>query len=515
MIKYWGIFGIALLIVVYNNCANSIDLRGTTGGNPVSVEVAFAPYGQGSAEHDLKVCLSDVILNETSVAVSSRSLQIRPEGTSVAQFNLSPGEYSSLKLKFSPSCLSAGSVRVVNAQGTFETQDSVTLSFEGRVSADVQALQISLEIQDIINALEAVQQVAEIKSNTESLTESFVSQTSGWRTLPATGTPDGRVRFGSAFSKGKIFVWGGWDGGNFQSDGAVYSPETNQWTPVSTVNAPTVRMNFVSVTTSSEIIVWGGEGIDTAVGARYNIETDVWTPTSANPVGTRLSPQGVWNGSRMFVFGGEDIGGNVLPGGEIYNPTSNTWSVMNPAGAPDARKGFAMHWTGTQVLVWGGLTSGGAVSTGSRYDPSTNTWSAISNVGAPTARFNMSNVWTGSEMIVWGGDGGVTLGDGAIYNPSTDTWRAMSSVNSLGDRHKAGAAWTGKEMMIWGGLNGSSAQDGGARYDPAADTWTTLPNANSPGTRYSSTSLWTGTSFFVWGGTNDSSMLNNGSMFAP
>jgi hypothetical protein len=66
-------------------------------------------------------------------------------------------------------------------------------------------------------------------------------------------------------------------------------------------------------------------------------------------------------------------------------------------------------------------------------------------------------VWTGTEMIVWGGitfDGGLNgdaLGDGARYDPSTDTWRTMSTIGSPTARFRAGAVWTGIELLIWGG----------------------------------------------------------------
>ena len=42
-------------------------------------------------------------------------------------------------------------------------------------------------------------------------------------------------------------------------------------------------------------------------------------------------------------------------------------------------------------------------NTGGRYNPSTDSWTATSTTNAPAARFVHTAVWTGSEMIVWGG----------------------------------------------------------------------------------------------------------------
>ena len=57
------------------------------------------------------------------------------------------------------------------------------------------------------------------------------------------------------------------------------------------------------------------------------------------------------------------------------------------------------------MIVWGGLNNNGSncLDTGGRYNPGTNSWTATSTTNAPTARFFHTAIWTGSEMIVWGG----------------------------------------------------------------------------------------------------------------
>src|SRR5205807_10012218 len=43
------------------------------------------------------------------------------------------------------------------------------------------------------------------------------------------------------------------------------------------------------------------------------------------------------------------------------------------------------------------------LNTGGRYDPSTDGWMSTSTIDVPDARSFHSAIWTGSEMIVWGG----------------------------------------------------------------------------------------------------------------
>ena len=55
------------------------------------------------------------------------------------------------------------------------------------------------------------------------------------------------------------------------------------------------------------------------------------------------------------------------------------------------------------MIVWGGNGVNGNLMTGGRYDPGADSWIATSTINAPSARSYHTAVWTGSEMIVWGG----------------------------------------------------------------------------------------------------------------
>ena len=98
------------------------------------------------------------------------------------------------------------------------------------------------------------------------------------------------------------------------------------------------------------------------------------------------------------------------------------------------------------------MTASGVLNTGGRYNPSTDTWTATSTTNAPVARDSHAAVWTGSEMIVWGGLGtGIAFNTGGRYNPSTDSWTATSTTNAPDERDLHTAVWTGSEMIVWGG----------------------------------------------------------------
>jgi hypothetical protein len=106
-------------------------------------------------------------------------------------------------------------------------------------------------------------------------------------------------------------------------------------------------------------------------------------------------------------------------------------------------------------------------------------------------------LWTGSEMIVWGGllqerlgTGLVWLVDGAAYDPETGAWRMLAPA-PLSEGADSRAVWADGVMIV-------VSSEATLAYDPEADTWTEI----APG-RFSSMSpeqmVWTGEAVYLWG----------------
>src|SRR5206468_1910792 len=111
----------------------------------------------------------------------------------------------------------------------------------------------------------------------------------------------------------------------------------------------------------------------------------------------------------MIVCGGDNGSSFLNTGGRYCASLSvactDNWIATSTTGAPAARQFHTAVWTGSEMIVWGGVGSGGFFNTGGRYNPGTDSWTATSTTGAPAARDQHTAVWTGSEMIVWGGVG--------------------------------------------------------------------------------------------------------------
>jgi hypothetical protein len=244
---------------------------------------------------------------------------------------------------------------------------------------------------------------------------------------------------------------------------------------------------------------------------------DTWAVRSAAP-GPRYYSAAVWTGTEMIVWGGLVGSGTQLNTGGRYNPTTNSWTPTSlGANVPAVRARHTAVWTGTEMIVWGGYNTGGGLNTGGRYNPSTDSWITTSlGANVPAARSDHTTVWTGTEMIVWGGNVLAADNTGGRYNPATDSWAATSmGANVPSARYYHRAVWTGTEMIVWGGYNAGDLDTGG-RYNPSTNSWqATSTGANVPSSRSYHTAVWTGAEMIVWGGSHGGGVPNVGGRYDP
>jgi N-acetylneuraminic acid mutarotase len=358
--------------------------------------------------------------------------------------------------------------------------------------------------------------------------------TDAWTPTSTFSGPSTRLRQTAVWTGTQMIVWGGrsWLDGPALDTGGRYDPLLDSWNETSTVQAPAPRDGHTAVWTGSEMIIWGGTSSTTGVpsmntGGRYDPTTDQWSAvTLTGAPSARFRQTAVWTGNRMVVWGGtmECSPYTLCPTntGGRYNPQNDSWSAVTTAGAPESRSQHTAVWTGSRMIVWGGLpaTSGyPPLITGGRYNPQNDSWSATSTVNAPGGRTDYTALWTGNLMLIWGGinghNGNGTLFDhtGGRYDPVTDHWSSLSTNGAPRERRNHTAVWTGTEMVVSGGLGPGSfldnfgtvietADDTGGRYDPATDTWRATPAAGAPAARYGHSAVWTGGEMILWGGQN-------------
>jgi N-acetylneuraminic acid mutarotase len=299
-----------------------------------------------------------------------------------------------------------------------------------------------------------------------------------WTPLPAGPRP--RLGHSIVWTGSRMLTWGGQviRGAKYRADGQVFDPANEEWSAIP--EAPIhPRADQVAVWTGFRLLVWGGgvEGPNTGIrsfddGASYDPDTGRWTPLARSPLEARSRHSGVWTGSRLLIWGGVDLGrtqvGDATFPGDVFTIPGEEEEISEEAKL---------------------------LADGAAYDPATDRWKSMAE--APLSpRVGQVSVWTGHEMLVWGGatprEDAVAFGDGAAYDPETDRWRSIGAAPV-----QAGATftavWTGKQMIVWGGPEGA-----GAAYDPSTDRWTRLPTSPLPPLA-TPTSAWTGRVMLIWG----------------
>jgi len=254
--------------------------------------------------------------------------------------------------------------------------------------------------------------------------------TDTWQPISSLSAPAPRTGATAVWTGTEMLVWGGY-GATYALEiaGGRYNPATDSWQPMSTEGAPPATYGHTAIWTGSKMIVWGGMksvGGPASTGGVYDPVTDTWelTATSAAPSG-RIGHTAVWTGTEMAIWGGDGYPGNTMTGA-LYGPQTKTWRPVSTTCGPAERSGHTAIWNGSEMIVWGGQPSNNSWSayssllgTGARYNPTTDSWQYVSVVGAPTARSMHTAVWTGTSMIIWGGIDrqGAFAATGGRYQP--------------------------------------------------------------------------------------------------
>lgn len=330
-----------------------------------------------------------------------------------------------------------------------------------------------------------------------------------WAIMPPAGDPPDRADHTAVWTGTEMLVWGGTGGEYVLRTGGRLDPSkplSNCWSSISITGAPSARVYHSAVWTGSEMIIWGGyNGFSNLnTGARYNPASNTWNTVSTNnaPV-ARSQHVAVWTGTEMLVWGGGN-GLSFYNSGGRYNPVTDTWQTLPVLNAPAGRSDASAVWTGTEIIVWGGFHITNGIpptvvlhNSGGRFNPVSNIWLSVSMTNAPAARTGHTAVWSGSDMLIWGGV--VGLDSGARYNPQLNQWTSLPTAGAPLSRNGHKAVWDGTHMIVWGGYDGTNYLTGGV-YDPVPNSWSSVVSTNIALPRDRHTAVWSGTEMIFWGG---------------
>ena len=291
-------------------------------------------------------------------------------------------------------------------------------------------------------------------------------------------------------------------GGNGKQGGSASTPST-------TTSTTTTTSSTSSSSTSTTTVA--------AVAGTWSL-----IPPGPDPIG----PPVVWTGTELLAAEAGCCAGLGSVNLHAYDPATNAWHSLPPTPLTP-RDDAAGAWTGTEMVVAGGMASPNgdaehalAATDGAAWVAATNTWHPIAPMPTTLPPGEPAAVWTGREVLVWSSSPATPNSPGRevvlAYNPSTNAWRGLPS-SGLTPRAHPVTVWTGKQLVVWGGLNSdfTVSYGDGARLDPADNTWSRLPQAPVPA-RGQATAVWSGKEVLLWGGDSAAgSEVGQGAAYDP
>jgi hypothetical protein len=254
----------------------------------------------------------------------------------------------------------------------------------------------------------------------------------------------------------EVLIWGGWNRALDRLDsGALYSPDRDRWRAIAVDGAPRGRCRAIGIWADGEFIVWGGVIVSTDVagtereeavndGARYNVAEERWQRISPSPLSYRRDAVAIWTGSELIVWGGLEFGTDrALADGAAYRPASDSWRMI--ARAPMVFAGQRAHWSGREMILW-------APRGGARYDVCADRWRPIATAAKPAALAWFSSLWANGKFVVWGSAeprlAGPLLDPAApfltaSYDAARDRWDMEPRDKSFLE-----AVWTGSHLLV-------------------------------------------------------------------
>ena len=297
--------------------------------------------------------------------------------------------------------------------------------------------------------------------------------TASWRKLsPPPGNPGAVGRFSAVWTGKQLLVWGpaAKNGG-----GLAYDARTDVWRAI----PPAPAGGGLVAWTGRELVGWGGGccGDASADGSAYDPTTNTWRRLARSPLAGSQQPLGAWTGRELVVLvsGRNPDGEASAPGlarAAAYDPARDTWRRI--ASPPEPREGAAAVWDGHELLVVGGSAPSAAgrapAREGLAYDPASNRWRRLAAM--PDGRTRPLAAWTGTRLLVWGGltAEAATATRGLAYDPAVARWTLLPEA-PLPDRLEPTATWTGRSLLVWGGVptrEWGHYRAVGASFTPAA-----------------------------------------------
>lgn len=296
----------------------------------------------------------------------------------------------------------------------------------------------------------------------------------------------------------------------------IPSPGHSGYTPAGSHRAePTGSAVTPTVTSFARALAWGL----------------MPAPPTGSGAGGGMAPDPI--GQDAVLFGGE-TGGVLSRATQVYNESTNSWSVLTPSSAPSARSDFAFgaNESGRVAVLFGGLVNATTLRVDNStwlYHFPTRSWVNVSASVAPPPRedaaFAVDPV-AGFALLYGGWNQNYTPTSTETFS---DLWKFSFASDSWTQLHPSGTTPPPLQgaMFSWDPLTGLFLLYGGCypcsssvwAYNPVSGTWSLLPAAGGavPAPRADGAWSWdpVDDAAVLFGGTNGATTFNDTFEYLP
>ncbi len=341
-------------------------------------------------------------------------------------------------------------------------------------------------------------------------TEQYDPTTGTWSSAGTLATGPGTHRAALLLDTGEVLVTGGSYAGSTSSSAELYGPVEPGWELTGPIAF--ARSNFTltllpdgrAVSMGGSTGMWTIDAHDTVQA--YSPSTGTWSWQAPLPQPRYGHSATVLADGRVLVAGGHSGNGTVTTAW-LYAPATNTWT---PTGSLNQ----ARYLQSATLLKDGRvlLAGGGGVSSAELYDPATGTFSLTGALGS--SRFGHVAVrLVDGRVLLAGGYGSNPLATAELYDPATGTFQATGSL-SVPRYTVSGTLLGNAQVLVAGGSSGSTTHATAELYDPVTGTFSPTGSMAVARSAHRLIALETG-NVVVVGGSNASGTTASTELYEP